>query len=104
MPQKQKVRPLLPSTPRRALKLRADRASFAADVDPSRVFKVRATDEMGETVDLAYTNCSVTGHGSFGVVMRAELVKGGKGVVALKRTRQDRKFKVDGGRIVGGGS
>lgn len=74
---------------------RADsRVHRAVAVDSSRVFSVRAMDEKGETVDLAYTNCSVTGHGSFGVVMRAELVQGGEGVVALKRTRQDRRFKV----------
>jgi len=44
-----------------------------------------ATDEK---VHLAYTHVAVAGHGSFGVVCSAELVEGGEGKVALKRTRQ----------------
>ncbi|ORY89358.1 hypothetical protein BCR35DRAFT_350358 [Leucosporidium creatinivorum] len=59
-----------------------------------RIYQVEALDAAtDEKVHLAYTNVSVAGHGSFGVVVSAELVEGGEGKVALKRTRQDRKFK-----------
>lgn len=54
----------------------------------------RATDvETRQVVDLEYTHCRVTGHGSFGVVISADLIKGGKGKIALKRTRQVRSTK-----------
>ena len=36
----------------------------------------------------------ISGHGSFGVVLKAELVSGGSGIVALKRCKQDRRYKV----------
>ncbi|CEQ39649.1 SPOSA6832_01182 [Sporobolomyces salmonicolor] len=66
----------------------------AFSVESQRVYTVQATDvATGKTIDLSYRHTAVAGHGSFGVVVRAELVKGGQGVVALKRTRQDRKFK-----------
>lgn len=47
-----------------------------------------------EEVEISYTNCTVSGHGSFGVVIKADLIKGGSGSVALKRTKIDRRFKV----------
>ncbi|GAA5875700.1 hypothetical protein JCM1840_003179 [Sporobolomyces johnsonii] len=63
-------------------------------VESPRVYTVQATDvATGKTVELSYRHTAVAGHGSFGVVVRAELLEGGQGVVALKRTRQDRKFK-----------
>ncbi|GAA5970219.1 hypothetical protein JCM21900_000829 [Sporobolomyces salmonicolor] len=63
-------------------------------IESQRVYTVQATDvATGKTIDLSYRHTAVAGHGSFGVVVRAELVEGGQGVVALKRTRQDRKFK-----------
>ncbi|GAA5828091.1 hypothetical protein JCM3770_000865 [Rhodotorula araucariae] len=60
----------------------------------AQCYTVIATDrETGEHVQLSYRKTAVAGHGSFGVVARAELVEGGTGVVALKRTKQDRRFK-----------
>lgn len=54
-----------------------------------------ATDcETGEQVELRLRTTSVAGQGSFGVVVRAEMSQGGSGIVALKRTKQDRRFKV----------
>ncbi|BGP40201.1 regulator of ime2 [Rhodotorula kratochvilovae] len=60
----------------------------------SRVYTVTATArDSGEEVTLSYRQTAVAGHGSFGVVAKAELVKGAMGIVALKRTKQDRRFK-----------
>lgn len=52
--------------------------------------------ESGQTVELEYVVLSECGHGSFGVVRKCQLrgPVGGGGVVALKRTKQERKFKV----------
>lgn len=43
--------------------------------------------ETNERCEIGYTHVQVAGHGSFGVVVQAELVEGG-GKVAMKRTRQ----------------
>ncbi|GAA5991204.1 hypothetical protein JCM11641_001619 [Rhodosporidiobolus odoratus] len=62
--------------------------------DPAHVFTVVATDvSTNKKVEITYVQTAVAGNGSFGVVVRAELLKGGSGVVALKRTKQDRRFK-----------
>lgn len=53
-----------------------------------------SSERQEEEVEISYTNCTVSGHGSFGVVIKADLIKGGTGCVALKRTKIDRKFKV----------
>lgn len=50
----------------------------------------------GDRVTIAYRRLGDAGHGSFGVVIKAELLQGGSGVVAIKRTKQDRRFKVRG--------
>ncbi|GAA5842234.1 hypothetical protein JCM11251_006754 [Rhodosporidiobolus azoricus] len=47
----------------------------------------------GKQVEITYQQTAVAGNGSFGVVVRAKLLEGGTGVVALKRTKQDRRFK-----------
>ncbi|GAA6038231.1 hypothetical protein JCM8097_005805 [Rhodosporidiobolus ruineniae] len=49
--------------------------------------------ETGHRVEIAYQQTAIAGNGSFGVVVCAELLEGGTGLVALKRTKQDRRFK-----------
>ncbi|PRQ71414.1 hypothetical protein AAT19DRAFT_10272, partial [Rhodotorula toruloides] len=63
-------------------------------IDDTRVYRVVATDASNnKQVELAFVHTAAAGHGSFGVVFRGELVRGGHGVVAFKRTRQDKRFK-----------
>ncbi|KAI5480776.1 protein serine/threonine kinase [Pseudohyphozyma bogoriensis] len=63
-------------------------------VNSSQVHSAQATDaSTGESVTLKYQELGVSGHGSFGVVVKAKLVAGGAGIVALKRTKQDKRFK-----------
>ncbi|BGP16471.1 hypothetical protein JCM10213_007923 [Rhodosporidiobolus nylandii] len=62
--------------------------------DAANVYTVTATEvETGKKVEITFQQTAVAGNGSFGVVVRAELLQGGTGVVALKRTKQDRRFK-----------
>ena len=61
-----------------------------------------ATDAAtGETVRLTWTHAAAVGEGSFGKVLRVELCgdkPGTKGaVVAIKKTKQDRRYKVRDG-------
>ncbi|GAA5850667.1 hypothetical protein JCM8547_001949 [Rhodosporidiobolus lusitaniae] len=66
-------------------------ATFEGD---GNVFTVVATEvATRKKVELTYQQQAVAGNGSFGVVVRAQLLSGGSGVVALKRTKQDRRFK-----------
>ncbi|GAA5856977.1 hypothetical protein JCM9279_000520 [Rhodotorula babjevae] len=63
-------------------------------VDSAHVYQVKATRrDTGDQVTLAYRIVGEAGHGSFGIVRKAELLQGGTGVVAIKRTKQDRRFK-----------
>ncbi|BGO91550.1 hypothetical protein NBRC10512_003210 [Rhodotorula toruloides] len=69
-------------------------AKEAAGIDDTRVYRVVATDAAtNKQVELAFVHTAAAGHGSFSVVFRGELVRGGHGVVAFKRTRQDKRFK-----------
>ncbi|GAA5908679.1 hypothetical protein JCM8208_002185 [Rhodotorula glutinis] len=71
----------------------AHRAAQQA-VDSSHVHQVKATScDSGHQVTLSYRVVGEAGHGSFGVVHKAELLQGGTGVVAIKRTKQDKRFK-----------
>lgn len=64
-------------------------------VDPDRIVTVSATEvDTKRKVTISYRAVEISGHGSFGVVLKAQLVGGGSGVVALKRTKQDRRYKV----------
>ncbi|GAA5883574.1 hypothetical protein JCM3774_002849 [Rhodotorula dairenensis] len=64
---------------------------------PREYYTVRVRDaDSGWSLQIVYAEREVIGKGSFGVVMRTELysdTEQGTGVVALKRTRQDRRFK-----------
>uniref|UniRef100_A0A0K3CN92 BY PROTMAP: gi/342321175/gb/EGU13110.1/ CMGC/GSK protein kinase [Rhodotorula glutinis ATCC 204091] n=1 Tax=Rhodotorula toruloides TaxID=5286 RepID=A0A0K3CN92_RHOTO len=72
----------------------AKMAKEAEGIDDTRVYRVVATDASNnKQVELAFVHTAAAGHGSFGVVFRGELVRGGHGVVAFKRTRQDKRFK-----------
>ncbi|KDE09254.1 CMGC/GSK protein kinase [Microbotryum lychnidis-dioicae p1A1 Lamole] len=63
-------------------------------IDPTRVYTIEATSvQTGQKTRLQYTDCKISGHGSFGVVVAARLIDGDVGRVALKRTKQDRRFK-----------
>ncbi|BGP32246.1 hypothetical protein JCM10296v2_004027 [Rhodotorula toruloides] len=69
-------------------------AKEAEGIDDKRVYRVVATDaSTNKQVELVFVHTAAAGHGSFGVVFRGELVRGGHGVVAFKRTRQDKRFK-----------
>ncbi|GEM09746.1 hypothetical protein Rt10032_c09g3763 [Rhodotorula toruloides] len=71
-------------------------AKEAEGIDDTRVYRVVAKNaSTNKQVELAFVHTAAAGHGSFGVVFRGELVRGGHGVVAFKRTRQDKRFKVD---------
>lgn len=66
-----------------------------AAVDSAHIYQVKATRrDTGNQVTLAYRILGEAGHGSFGVVFKAELLQGGTGLVAIKRTKQDQRFKV----------
>lgn len=57
--------------------------------------RVREADS-GRSVQITFLETHVVGQGSFGTVTRAELLgetEEERGVVALKRTRQDKRFK-----------
>ncbi|KAM0753160.1 hypothetical protein T439DRAFT_333061 [Meredithblackwellia eburnea MCA 4105] len=63
-------------------------------VDTEREFTIQATDAAtGKKVQLRWKPISVSGHGSFGVVLQAKLLAGGEGIVAMKKTKQDRRYK-----------
>lgn len=50
--------------------------------------------ESDERLTIVYTNVVACGHGSFGTVVKAEIIGGGqRGLIAIKRTKQDRRFK-----------
>jgi hypothetical protein len=65
------------------------------DVDPTKVFKVPASDgKTGESKELSYSHLKAVGNGSFGVVFQAKLLDTGE-LTAIKKVLQDKRFKVD---------
>ncbi|GAA5886167.1 hypothetical protein JCM6882_004286 [Rhodosporidiobolus microsporus] len=80
----------LPKMPRSQQQKEANLLAF----DGPNTFTIAATEvATGKKVEITYQQTAVAGNGSFGVVVRAKLLKGGTGIVALKRTKQDRRFK-----------
>ncbi|GAA5825883.1 hypothetical protein JCM5353_004537 [Sporobolomyces roseus] len=74
----------------------SDMQSNEGSIDPDQVLSVRASHlATGEHVNLSYRIDSPCGVGSFGQVSKVELYlrAGQSQVLALKRTRQDRRFK-----------
>lgn len=70
----------------------------AGDSVPAVEFHtVRARDaDSGRSIQIVYVESEVVGQGSFGIVLRAELysdTEQGASVVALKRTKQDKRYK-----------
>lgn len=63
--------------------------------DSSTIYRVEAQngDSHGTTF-ISYTGVAEAGKGSFGVVRSADLIEGGTGIIAIKRTRQDSRYKV----------
>ncbi|GAA6001373.1 hypothetical protein JCM10207_006631 [Rhodosporidiobolus poonsookiae] len=73
---------------------KSQQSAATAALEGVHVQTVLATDvATGTKHEITLKQTSICGNGSFGVVVKAELVKGGTGVVALKRTKQDRRFK-----------
>ncbi|KPV74606.1 uncharacterized protein RHOBADRAFT_44122 [Rhodotorula graminis WP1] len=72
----------------------AHRAAQQA-ADSAHIYQVKATRRgTGDQVTLAYRIVGEAGHGSFGVVLKAELLQGGgTDVVAIKRVKQDERSK-----------
>ncbi|KAK9767777.1 glycogen synthase kinase 3 [Basidiobolus ranarum] len=61
--------------------------------DSNRVINVTANEgKSGDSIEISYTNCKVVGHGSFGVVQRAQLVHTAE-EIAIKKVLQDKRYK-----------
>jgi len=70
---------------------------ISATDDPSKVVTVNAFEgKSGDHIEISYTNCKVSGNGSFGIVFQAKLVGGPEdgGEIAIKKVLQDKRFKV----------
>ena len=76
---------------------RIEKADCSAPLPVREYHTVRVRDaDSGRSVQLVFSETHVVGEGSFGIVTCAQLYRNNeheRGVVALKRTRQDKRFK-----------
>ena len=76
---------------------RVGKADCSAPLPVREYHTVRVRDaDSGRSVQLVFSETHVVGEGSFGIVTCAQLYSNNeheRGVVALKRTRQDKRFK-----------